>query len=93
MTIIGIYYADTSFYRYDESSRINFVNISSKRKTQDFTLCNTNEVYSQEGILSGNLYINLFENKPLSYTIRYPEIITPTEKKNETKHNYYLYIL
>ena len=75
MTIVGIYYADTSFYRYAESSRVNFVNISSKRITEDFTLCNTNELYSQEGVLSGNLYINLFENKPLSYIVKYHEFI------------------
>jgi hypothetical protein len=78
MTIIGIYYADTSFFRYLETSRINFVNISSKRKSEDFCLCETNDIYSQEGVSSGTLYLNLFENEPKSLE-RYPVFINAFE--------------
>ena len=78
MTIIGIYYADSSFFRYTETSKINFVNISSKRKSQDFSLCETNEVYSQEGVLSGTLYTNYFQNEPKSLE-RYPIFINSFE--------------
>jgi hypothetical protein len=79
MTIIGIYYADPFININTNISKINFVNISLNRKSQDFTACGTSELYSQEGVSSGILYTNYFQNEPQSYTERYPSFINSFE--------------
>ena len=71
MTIIGIYYVDTSsIVKSNEASRINFVNLV-VRTSSDYEANTKSDVYSQSGKRSGVLMTNIIENNDESTSIKY----------------------
>jgi len=67
MKIIGIYYSNSKNLILEENIGLLFyANSSVKSSTLNIAYTSSQEIYDNDGHLSGNVYTNIVENKPFT---------------------------